>query len=968
MGFSKMSKRASSAPQKSTITQTKAPAPAPAVLTMGISPAAAVATWRLAESKLFECYTYWPVQEVVFQSEVFGKNQAFAANHFNLNDASPLPSGQPLAAVILVVPSIKDVARMCKKLKPVLSNSTLVLVDICGGLAPLQRLVRTNLGSSFQVSGFISDVDAEFVSKSSDSWQVLHRAASTVPPAATTASQSLITMEPCQPLLRTILSLEEAWAAGGLSSTHLKSTAMFSEFQWNRCITTVVFEVLTVVLDSPDPSSIAQSVVAKPLVEGLITEMNMVAAACGCTGLQSKAQMLTNGPRLARRAPASFAEPGFSRTYYEVYNHLPVPLDFLVLLPILLSDELPKGGYTPYLECVYAFMSRLLQLNNGEYSSFLLERVGSGTGSSAKGGAVSPEVLAALEAREAQVKQREQQLTSFGQTRAAEIEQSQQQLRQQQQQLAEERAQHERAKQELEPRYRSQVEGLQAQIQQYQQQLQRHQAQYQQLQQQHQQLQQRQLQPAASRGVDPAAVAGSGDPNVVEGLQKLRIREQELSQREEKLKRDQQLMYQQQQQQQQQQTPPIQQQQYVNGGATAVTASTSPSVTAQAPSTPGGTTYSRFDPRAPQPSHPAAAPVQQQLPQQYQAVDPLDTSFNSADSRGSRPPTNNGFYASGASQTNSRSQVMMPPPPAANTPYFQPNGFPQQQYPQYMPPVQGQYVAQTPPPQGTPQQFRRRPQSRRTSMGDESEIMSVASNTNRRRQPATQSALFSQNFQLDGVMNSATDRYHFVGRNKGKQTRDPKLSSDENAYHHARKFIHGGGISGSYPNLAASGIPEAARRKSSFQPNGSIVPSASTNGMASNGAAHRPMANSSSSIKNSVSSPSVPQVLIPPNVVPNSQSSNNFGFNFGGAHESFDDAQHQMPSLDPAARGDGYGSFPGSNNSSSMESNHASDRSDTRTPPTPQGTLDPLKKNNAETLQEETDKGRNWGKRLFKMN
>lgn len=962
-----MSKRASVQHQKPAAAPSKAPLPA--VLTMGISPAAAVATWRLAESKLFQTYTYWPVQEITFQSEVFGKNQVFQANHFNLNDPPSLPAGQVLAAVILVVPSIKDVARMCKKLKPILSNSTLVLVDICGGLAPLQRLVRTNLGSSLQVSGLISDVDAEFVSKSPDNWQVLHRSGSTVPPAATTASQSLITMEPCQPLLRTVLSLEEAWAAGGLSSTHLKSAAMFAEFQWNRCITTVVFEVLTVVLDSPDPNSIAQSVVAKPLVEGLITEMNMVAAACGCTGLQSKAQMLANGAKLARRAPASFAEPQFSRTYYEVYNHFPVPLDFLVLLPILLSDELPKGGYTPYLECVYAFMSRLLQLNNGEYSSFLLERVGSGSGSSANGGAVNPEVLAALEAREVQIKQREQQLTSFGQARSAEIEQNQQQIRQQQeelqahrQQLAEEREQHERAKQELVPQHRMQVEKLQAQIQQHQQQLQQQQYQFQQLQQQHQQLQQREIQPAAATA-NGGSAAGTVDPNVVEGLQNLRLREQELAQREEKLKRDQQIMFQQQQAQQQQHS--------LNGGATAVAAPVSPPVTAQPPSTPGGTTYSRFDPRAPQAQQPPAS-VQQQLPQQYQSVDPLDNSFNSIDSRGSRAPSNNGFYASGMSQANSRSQVMMPPPPAANTPYYQANGFQQPQQAPYMSPTPGQYmappVAQPVAPQGVPPQFRRRPPSRRASLGDESEIMSVASNTNnRRRQPATQSALFSQNFQLDGVMNSATDRYHFVGR-KGKG-RDPKLSSDENAYHNARKFIHGGGTSGNYPNLAASGIPEAQRRKSSFQPNGTIAPPTS-NGVASNGTAHRPLVNSSSSIKNSVSTPNVPQALIPPTVIPTSQSNNNFGgFNFGGSNESFDDAHHQMPSLDPAARGDGYGSFPGSNNSSSMESNHASDRSGTRTPPTPQGSLDPLKKSNVDTLKEEGDnKGRNWGKRLFKMN
>lgn len=57
--------------------------------------------------------------------------------------------------------------------------------------------------------------------------------------------------------------------------------------------------------------------------------------------------------------------------------------------------------------------------------------------------------------------------------------------------------------------------------------------------------------------------------------------------------------------------------------------------------------------------------------------------------------------------------------------------------------------------------------------------------------PAAGPNVFSQEFQLDGVMGSATDRYHFVSRARGKG-KDMKLSSDDAVFQARRRVQHGG--------------------------------------------------------------------------------------------------------------------------------------------------------------------------------
>lgn len=333
----------------------------PAVLTMGFSPAASVATWRLASTGHFDCYIYWPASVLQLTSDVFG-NESYRPKQ--LDFARPPRDG--FSIVLLVIPSIRDVQRMCKRLQPVITKNTLILVDVSGGIAPLQRLVRAALPKS-SVAGIIFDIDAELTSASKDGWSVTHRrsadfGAIVEPPSSSSAQKVL-------------QSLEVAMTIGGIRTEHPKTQQAFGAIQWMRTIQLVAFELVGIVLELPTPEEVVTSVVAQPLLEGVIAELTQVAHAANVKGLPSKQQIISRAGKLTRRAPAGYPYQGATRAFYDFDRGVPLALDFYLLFPILLADELPKGQSTPYLESLFAFLTHLCDLSLGNKKTKILGRI-----------------------------------------------------------------------------------------------------------------------------------------------------------------------------------------------------------------------------------------------------------------------------------------------------------------------------------------------------------------------------------------------------------------------------------------------------------------------------------------------------------------------------------------------------------------------------------------------------------------
>lgn len=333
-------------------------------MTVGFNATSALLTWRLSQSNLYNVYTYWPTNEVTFSTDMFGKgSQTFLPNQLDIQN---LPPGTPrMNIVLLVINSIKDVARMCKKIQPIIDKRTLILVDVSGGTGPLQQqLVKPHLSKN-QVAGIICDFNAVVLSQTQPKFEIAQYGDS-----SSTGPKPGCYIEPVAPKITA--TLLTALKSCGIPAQHPKNVAVFGALQWERCITVVVFELLNVALGRPTVEDLVGDVVAKPIIDGLINELTSIAQAAGVKGLPSRSQFVKSSSSLVRRAPADFPIKRASWLFAEYYNKRPLPLDFLLLLPIVLTDELSKTGPTPYLESLYAFTSHLVSVN--ERPSILLTR------------------------------------------------------------------------------------------------------------------------------------------------------------------------------------------------------------------------------------------------------------------------------------------------------------------------------------------------------------------------------------------------------------------------------------------------------------------------------------------------------------------------------------------------------------------------------------------------------------------
>ena len=724
------------------------------VLSFGFSPAAAVASWRLVASNSYQVYTYWPVNSIQFNSDAFGQQVTQDFQHFDIANSKQIASlpFKTFSVVILVVPAISDVSRMCKRLSPVISKSTTVLVDVSGGFAPLQRYVKGRLGSSYNVNGVIFDIDAELEATSETQWMVKHSVSNTRSAASTGTS---VVLEPGSNSVNKVLTaLEAAWKTSNLTAQHLKNSNAFGELQWQRNIAIVAYELLGYALSIPDPNAVASNLIAKPILEGLINELCSVALACGTKNVSAK-QIISAGASNVRLAPASSNMPKTSRVFFDLAEGNHVFLDFVLLLPILLSDALPKGGVTPYLESLYAYITRKLES----------EKEGGGA---ARLGAASKE----LEAKEQEVTELREELAKLDQK-----------IKEQDSEINASRTQTQRNAQfnhEMDAKY----------------------------------------------------------ADFMQRDKMLKHKEMELIHREQQF-----AQYQQQQQQAQMQMQMQKSEQPLQQGAGMLPSPDVAAAVPPPPTTPGGTALSRFDPKAQVYTHnnensngssnssgSSSGPVPGQVPRQgSMPVLPSSMPNMQGQMPGSIPGQLNQMPP-----VNQMSNYGMPythghvsNPSVSSSIYNGQPAMPRKSYSGPIPsnnPVRSQsrgQVAQSmqfyPTPQGYPpvnmQQGRPRRVSRRTSnLNEDIDMMSLTASRNRHRSvpngggmpgmpgmpgnmPAQdasrQQPMFSQDFQLDSVMNTATDRYHFVSRAKN-HVNDPKLSSNDAAFQARRKVLHGG--------------------------------------------------------------------------------------------------------------------------------------------------------------------------------
>lgn len=363
-------------------------------LSVQLTSSTALTTWRMMESGKFECYTSWTVNQIEIESQAFG-NTLLSTNEVDITNVDP--SLLPFDVLLLGVPTLRDVKRICQLIEPLVGPDSLVLVDVSGGYSLVQRQVRAALAEKAQICAAICGATFDLTMSEAKRYRVLQYGSDAV----------AVHIEPASPRAAEI---QTALVAAGVGvGTEPLDAEQFARLQWEATISAVAFELVGIVLEIPSIENLAKDIVAKPLVEGCIAELSAIARTCGAD-MPSVSELIESAPAAVQRAPPTFEYAHASKLFYDYYRRGTIALDSILLLPILLSAEL-GGGRTPYLECTYAIASRLLQLNTRtREQGILYQRLDFSPDSDATPKRAVPAVVAALESEKRAL---EKQLTEF---------------------------------------------------------------------------------------------------------------------------------------------------------------------------------------------------------------------------------------------------------------------------------------------------------------------------------------------------------------------------------------------------------------------------------------------------------------------------------------------------------------------------------------------------------------------------
>jgi ketopantoate reductase len=351
------------------------------LLSVGSSPPVVFLCSRLQASRGYDISIAWPEissrdDRYSVISDKFGST-TFQADHvFDLADLASIrpptkpsppsrsldPREAPASStttalsgfdiVLITLSNLRQVSRIAKNLAPtIVPNHTIILLDTSSGLPPLRNLLTEKFPHNPVMSVILSD--SRIFRTLSANPCIVHKTSNTTAILDYSALGLFSTSKSVSDLLFNIQS-------AGVDIAKPQDQTAFLQSLWQRCIPTLAYGPLSIILDVPDISKLQQDILARPIYQGVINELLELARSQGCSMPDSD---YFDNIDLVRSL----------NMYNDFYNKLPIPIDVLLLQPILLADEF--GLKTPYLESLFAFFSHLNMINSEAGKSALFQRV-----------------------------------------------------------------------------------------------------------------------------------------------------------------------------------------------------------------------------------------------------------------------------------------------------------------------------------------------------------------------------------------------------------------------------------------------------------------------------------------------------------------------------------------------------------------------------------------------------------------
>ncbi|ODQ68235.1 hypothetical protein NADFUDRAFT_44852 [Nadsonia fulvescens var. elongata DSM 6958] len=393
------------------------------VLAVGDSPSLAFLAWRLSVSQMCQISLVWRGSkispnnscQISFASEKFGNAKftpAFAGN--SIGEVLAQSPARPLDYVLVSPTSLKQLTSLYKSIdSSFISSNTVFIIDASFYTVGLEQILRRTFTKNLVLTVIC---EAELRKTEPNSFVHLGNNFRTIIgiPGDFAAVGSYVDMANYFKSILESLALDVA-----ITQDYLK-------YQWSRAIPFLAFEFLSVILESPLPGMLQKELLARPLIVGIVNELSQIATAQGCplfddimnyiddeTARFSQSYSLAGGDVDTARStkPLSFLHSPV--LFYNMYNSFDIPIDVLLLQPILMADDFQIK--TPYLESLFTFLGRMLKIVSGE--SLLFSRRSenvSSLGGQIKdlngGNNVSSVDDNALKEREAELLQREMKL------------------------------------------------------------------------------------------------------------------------------------------------------------------------------------------------------------------------------------------------------------------------------------------------------------------------------------------------------------------------------------------------------------------------------------------------------------------------------------------------------------------------------------------------------------------------------
>lgn len=293
--------------------------------------------------------------------------------------------------VILSLGSLRDVSRAKRSLNSIiLANRTLVLVN-CSRNPPLQQFVREKIPQALAIMcDGLFYADADVSTSASSTASALDPASSAASSPSSSHGPSLtyhaqvdaVAIEPLEALSQRPDALVSAYEHVRRTFEHvLYDTSSCTEFlakQWTAVIPVIAIECLCVAMDMANVHELTQSVVARPLIDGLIKELAAIATASSTSNSSSDSEVIrsmlptglddVNWQSIKTVTCKEFEQSRSPVMFYDFYFHHDVSIDLLLLYPILICDDVAeksrRATATSYLECLFAFMTTLTRIND----------------------------------------------------------------------------------------------------------------------------------------------------------------------------------------------------------------------------------------------------------------------------------------------------------------------------------------------------------------------------------------------------------------------------------------------------------------------------------------------------------------------------------------------------------------------------------------------------------------------------